>query len=117
MKKNRRNFLKHLGLAGVGAAGANILPSCTADKGIEKPNESSSAKNWGTDPEWRKVKYGSWGGPGVPDGPGPMDSVLLKDYAPKSSIIAEETCIPKARFPVIDLHVYHYPARVEGKSQ
>lgn len=28
-----------------------------------------------------------------------MDSILLKDYAPKSSIVARETSIPKARTP------------------
>lgn len=116
MKKNRRNFLKHIGYAGVGAAGASILPSCSSGNSVEKTKETEISKNWNDDPEWRKVKYGPWGGPGVPDGPGPMDSVLLKDYAPKSSVIAPETFLEKARFPVIDVHVHHYPARVEGKS-
>src|SRR5690606_10791492 len=67
-------------------------------------------------PEWKEVKYGTWKGPGIPDGPGPMDDVLLKDYAPKSSIIAKETFVPKAKFPVVDVHAHNYPKPVEGKS-
>ncbi len=37
---------------------------------------------------------------------GPMDSILLKDYAPASSLVAPETRLPKARFPVIDVHTH-----------
>jgi predicted TIM-barrel fold metal-dependent hydrolase len=71
----------------------------------------------GTDPEWIKVRYGAWGGPGVNPAPGPMDSVLLKDYAPKSSIVARETFIAKARSPVIDAHAHvnaNTPAEVQA---
>ncbi len=49
----------------------------------------------GTDPEWIKVRYDSWGSRGVNAAPGPTDSVLLKDYAPKSSIVARETSVAK----------------------
>jgi predicted TIM-barrel fold metal-dependent hydrolase len=35
-----------------------------------------------------------------------MDSILLKDYAPKSSVVARETFIPKASSPVIDVHAH-----------
>jgi predicted TIM-barrel fold metal-dependent hydrolase len=35
---------------------------------------------------------------------GPMDSILLKDYAPASSLVTPETRVPRARFPVIDAH-------------
>jgi predicted TIM-barrel fold metal-dependent hydrolase len=35
---------------------------------------------------------------------GPMDAILLKDYAPASSLVVKETHLPKARFPVIDVH-------------
>ncbi len=35
---------------------------------------------------------------------GPMDSVLLKDYAPKPSLVVPESFVPRARFPVIDVH-------------
>ncbi len=37
---------------------------------------------------------------------GPMDSILLKDYAPASSLVVPETHLPKARFPVIDVHTH-----------
>jgi predicted TIM-barrel fold metal-dependent hydrolase len=115
MKKNRRDFLKHAGIAGLSVAGAGLLPSCSS--GVEnKAISLENQKNWRSDPEWRKVKYGAWSGPGVPDGPGPMDDVLLKDYAPKSTLITQETFIPKAKFPVIDVHVHHYPDRAEDKS-
>ena len=63
------------------------------------------------DPEWIKARYGAWGGPGVDATPGPMDSILVKDYAPKSSIVARETFIAKAHSPVIDVH-----AHVNAKS-
>src|SRR5205085_3587565 len=51
------------------------------------------------DPEWMKTKYGGWGGPGVNGGAGPMDTILLKDWAPKSSAVLPETAVPKARYP------------------
>jgi len=37
---------------------------------------------------------------------GPMDSILLKDYSPGSSLVVAETSVPKARFPVIDVHTH-----------
>jgi len=43
---------------------------------------------------------------GVTVEPGPMDSILLKDYAPESSLAVKETAVPKARFPVIDVHAH-----------
>jgi uncharacterized protein len=67
---------------------------------------SPAAKNWGTDPEWIKVRYGAWGGPGVDPRPGPMDAVLLKDYAPKSSLKVAETHVAKAKYPAIDVHAH-----------
>lgn len=39
---------------------------------------------------------------------GPMDSVLLKDYAPSSSLVVPETHLAKSRFPVIDVHTHVY---------
>ena len=38
----------------------------------------------------------------------PMDSVLVKDYNPDSSLVAPETHLPKARFPAIDVHAHVY---------
>jgi predicted TIM-barrel fold metal-dependent hydrolase len=37
-----------------------------------------------------------------------MDSVLLKDYAPSSSLVVPETHLAKSRFPVIDVHTHVY---------
>ena len=37
---------------------------------------------------------------------GPMDSILVKDYAPGSSLVVPETKVEKARFPVIDIHTH-----------
>ncbi len=44
------------------------------------------------------VKYG------IRVQPGPMDNILLKDYAPESSLVVPRTTVAKARFPVIDVH-------------
>ncbi len=63
-------------------------------------------KNWNADPEWTETKYGAWGGPGVKPVPGTMDKILLKDYAPKSSVVSDITFIPKAKYPVIDVHTH-----------
>lgn len=64
------------------------------------------AKIWSEDPEWLKVRYGDWGGPGVKAAPGPMDAVALKDYAPKPSLVVPETKVEKAKFPAIDAHAH-----------
>ncbi|MCW5977297.1 MAG: amidohydrolase [Bryobacteraceae bacterium] len=37
---------------------------------------------------------------------GPMDSILLKDYKPASSLVVPRTPVGKARFPVIDVHTH-----------
>jgi len=47
-----------------------------------------------------EVKYG------VPVKAGPMDSILLKDYSPASSLVVPQTRVPKARYPVIDVHTH-----------
>jgi len=64
-----------------------------------------------SDPAWNEARYGAWGGPGVNPVPGPMDSILLKDYAPASSLVTTETLVPKAKFPVIDVHTHANNAR------
>jgi uncharacterized protein len=56
--------------------------------------------------EWLRAKYGGWGGPGVDPAPGPMDSMLVKDYAPRPSVVVQETTVGKARFPAIDVHAH-----------
>ena len=53
-----------------------------------------------TPPAGQALKFG------VKVQPGPMDSILLKDYAPESSLVVPETRVAKARFPVIDVHTH-----------
>lgn len=103
MKNGRRNFLR---LAGLGAA--TSLAGCDTTTATGKEVESVQSVNWQADPRWRAVRYGAWKGPGVAEGKSPMDSILLKDYAPLSTLVTEKTLIPTARFPVIDVHVHHY---------
>jgi uncharacterized protein len=43
---------------------------------------------------------------GVQVQPGPMDAILLKDYAPASSLVVAETVVSKAKFPAIDVHAH-----------
>src|SRR5512140_1196886 len=37
---------------------------------------------------------------------GPMDSILLKDYAPYCTLVTPETKLEKARFPTVDVHTH-----------
>jgi predicted TIM-barrel fold metal-dependent hydrolase len=59
-----------------------------------------------TNPPRQATKFG------VRVQPGPMDSILLKHYAPESSLVVPETRIAKARFPVIDVHTHSGQSRV-----
>lgn len=110
----RRDFIKNtLGItAGITAAGTGLstLSSCSSEAEQQVPQ----VKDWHSDPEWRKVKYGEWNGPGVNPGPGPMDGVLLKNYAPRSTVVSQHTKVPKARLPVIDVHSHHYARESKG---
>ena len=108
----RRDSIKKLvaGSAGLGFAGIQSCGSKSSNLAPQTEVESAE-KHWQSDPEWRKLKYGDWGGPGVSAEPGPMDEILIKDYAPRSSVITDETFIPRARYPVIDSHVH-----VEAKT-
>jgi hypothetical protein len=45
---------------------------------------------------------------------GPMDSILLKDYAPDSSLVVPETKVAKAKFPAIDVHAHVYAETGRG---
>lgn len=109
MPKNlsRLNFLKLSGLAGFSVSGGlrNPVWDLKDEKETDKRTERvSEQKDWQSDPEWIRTKYGGWMGPGVPNGDSPMDYVLLKDYAPKSSVVTKRSFVPKAKFPVIDFH-------------
>ena len=66
----------------------------------------AATTNWQTDAQWIKTRYGAWGGPGVDPRPGAMDTILLKDYAPKSSLVIPETQVAKAKYPAIDVHAH-----------
>ena len=50
----------------------------------------------GKKPEPAATKYG------IEVQPGPMDSILLKDYKPTSSLVVPRTNIEKAKYPAID---------------
>lgn len=114
MNKRRTFIKKSVGItAGIVAAGSGVSSLTSCDSSPEPP--VIQEKDWHTDPEWREVKYGEWNGPGVNPGPGPMDDVLLKNYAPRSTVVSQRTKVSKARFPVIDVHSHHY-AREKGKA-
>ncbi|WP_372932593.1 amidohydrolase family protein [Mariniphaga sediminis] len=102
----RRDFIVKsvLGLtAGITTGSINL----SAEPSTPVTGSSIPAQpNWQNDPHWRKIKYGDWGGPGVSSQPGPMDKILLKDWAPNSLVITQETFVPKAKYPAIDSHVH-----------
>jgi len=116
MENSRREFLKRTGLAGMMASGAVLLPACNSEADTESSQAGAPSKIR-TDPQWKEVRYGEWGGPGVSVGPGPMDDVLVKNWAPTSSLVTEKTSVPKARYPVIDVHVHHYPGEAASESE
>ncbi len=93
-----------------GLIGGSMMGSlgCTkqSDQKVSEPIAAPVNKNWRQDPQWYQTRYGDWGGPGVSSKPGPMDEILLKDYAPRSLVVAQETFIAKAKYPVIDSHVH-----------
>ena len=47
---------------------------------------------------------------------GPMDSILLKDYEPESSLVVPRTEISRAKFPVIDVHTHTSQAQIKTKE-
>lgn len=103
----RREFIKRSfkGLS-VGIATGSIGFGANSCVPVQNEAENQPQKDWQNDPEWIKVKYGDWGGPGVSPQPGPMDKILLKDWAPRSSVITQETFVFRAKFSAIDSHVH-----------
>jgi uncharacterized protein len=90
---------------------AALTASCTrreqtSQSKVPGDQAKSARSGWQTNPEWNKVKYGGWGGPGVNPQPGPMDTILLKDWAPKTSVVVPGTSVAKAKYPVIDVHAH-----------
>ena len=53
---------------------------------------------------------------GIPVKAGPMDSVLLKDYEPESSVVVPEHKPQKPKFPVIDVHTHDDMSDVKGPA-
>ncbi len=92
----RRNFIRKsiLGTAGIAISGTGF-----SSGSYTSTISDSAQKNWQSDPIWRKVKYGEWAGPGVSARPGPMDEILLKDWAPRSLVVSQETFVAKAKYP------------------
>jgi len=104
----RREFIKNsvLGLAATTTAGSFGIAVKCCKSAPRFETQRQLKKNWQEDPEWKKMKYGDWAGPGVSSTPGPMDEILLKDYAPRSSVTIQETFVEKAKFPCFDSHVH-----------
>ena len=76
---NRRSFLQYANLAGLAAA----VPSFAAET-----KSPTTAK---------------------PKPKSPVDTLLLKDYRPRSIYKIPVTQIAKAKFPIIDMHSHPYP--------
>jgi predicted TIM-barrel fold metal-dependent hydrolase len=84
---NRRSFLKWANLAGMvaGVPSASVFAADSDETRPGLPANASAAK-----------KVGS------------PETILLKDYRPKSIYKIPVTEIPKAKFPVIDMHSHPY---------
>jgi hypothetical protein len=80
----RRSFLKTVGAAGLAAG---VTPAWSADR--QAPNSISSDA------------------PKTPEQASP-ETILLKDYRPKSIYKIPVTEVPKAKFPIIDMHSHAY---------
>src|SRR5579864_2577050 len=78
---NRRSFLKYANAAGFAAA-------------VPLPSFAAETKS----PATAKPKPKT-----------PVDTLLLKDYRPRSIYKVPVTQIPKAKFPIIDMHSHPYP--------
>jgi uncharacterized protein len=105
----RRDFIKKsiLGSTGLTIAGIGLGSASSCSEGSANGSSQGDVV-WQNDPEWVDVKFGDWGGPGVSSQPGPMDNMLLKDWAPRSLVVTRETFVEKARFPAIDCHLHIY---------
>jgi hypothetical protein len=49
--------------------------------------------------------------------PNPMDSILLKDYHPDTSLVVPQTQVLKPRFPAIDVHSHVYATTPEQVAE
>ena len=67
--------------------------------GKKQGKGAQQATGWQANPDWVETRYGGWGGPGVDPQPGPMDTILLKDWAPKTSVVVPETIRTESQVP------------------
>jgi uncharacterized protein len=83
---NRRSFLKYANLAGLAATfpSASALGLASDESKSPPPNAAASKKT------------------------GSPETILLKDYRPKSIYKIPVTEIPKAKYPIIDMHSHPY---------
>ena len=84
----RRSFLKAVGSAGLAAT---VTPAWSTDDGSK----------------CQSLAPGSRGTETVPEQASP-ESILLKDYRPRSLYKIPVTEVPKAKFPIIDMHSHPY---------
>ena len=108
----RKTHFAFVTLILIAIAMLTVSYSLSQTRGMQ--GQISNPAGWQTNPEWTKTKYGEWGGPGVDSRPGPMDNILLKDWAPKTSVVAPETSVAKAKYPAIDVHA-HVNARTPAE--
>jgi uncharacterized protein len=83
----RRSFLKTVGAAGLAAGVAPLNIGCVTNK-----TESNSPAAT----------------PGKAPDPGSPETILLKDYRPKSIYKIPATEVKKAKFPIVDMHSHAY---------
>jgi hypothetical protein len=105
----KRDFIRKSVIGTAGIVIGSMAFRCKSPTSTPAPTSIVNAqpqKDWQTDPEWSKIKYGEWGGPGVSARPGLMDTILVKNYAPRSSVVTKETFVTKAKYPFIDCHVH-----------
>ncbi len=105
MSDSRRYFLKKAGLLGL--SGSFLAQGCA---GLGRKDRIVSDKKLSAETKWKNAGLSNPNAPGIPEAIGPMDTVLLKDHEPRSSLVTTETVVAEASFPVIDVHVHHYPA-------
>src|SRR6266478_4825668 len=56
-----------------------------------------------------------WAAASPADDSNPMDTLLLKDYKPRSTLIVPENRVARARFPAIDVHTHSmYDVKTEA---
>jgi uncharacterized protein len=91
---NRRSFLQWANLAGL-AAGLPSISSVAAAQTVAKKPSSTAATKKGASPE----------------------TILLKDYRPKSIYKIPVTEIAKAKFPIIDMHSHPYAKTAQEIDQ